>query len=228
MIKHLLPKTAAVLFPLVLLLGKEPANKPAIETYVQESLARGASAGTSPGSLYVTGGLLADVARDLRANQIGDLVTIVVADKASAIARGGTNTSRKSSAGYSVGSIFGRTPAAGALANLAQANGENQLQGQGETSRETVLSATLTARVTHVLPNGNLVLEAQKEVAVNSEKQMITVRGVVRPNDLGPSNLVRSDRLAFLEVAVNGKGVVGDAVRRPFILYRLLMGLLPL
>jgi flagellar L-ring protein precursor FlgH len=50
---------------------------------------------------------------------------------------------------------------------------------------------------------------------------------VIRPSDLGPGNLVRSDRLAELEVRINGKGVVGDAVRRPFILYRILLGLLP-
>jgi flagellar L-ring protein precursor FlgH len=62
---------------------------------------------------------------------------------------------------------------------------------------------------------------------VNSERQTITVRGVVRPADIGPDNVVRSDRLGQLEVRVNGKGVVGDAIKRPFFLYRLLLGLLP-
>ena len=50
---------------------------------------------------------------------------------------------------------------------------------------------------------------------------------MVRPADLLADNTIRSDRLAELEVRVNGKGVVGDAIRRPFILYRLLLGLLP-
>jgi len=81
--------------------------------------------------------------------------------------------------------------------------------------------------VTNVLPNGYLVLSASKDVQVNSERQEVMVRGVIRPSDLGPGNLVRSDRLAELEVRINGKGVVGDAVRRPFILYRILLGLLP-
>jgi flagellar L-ring protein precursor FlgH len=85
----------------------------------------------------------------------------------------------------------------------------------------------MAARVTQVLPNGNLVVEASKEVQVNSEKQAVTLRGLVRPADLSPGNVIRSDRIAYLEVRVNGKGVVGDAVRRPFFLYRLLMGLLP-
>jgi flagellar L-ring protein precursor FlgH len=34
-------------------------------------------------------------------------------------------------------------------------------------------------------------------------------------------------QIADLTIKVTGKGVVGDAVRRPNILYRLLLGLLP-
>jgi flagellar L-ring protein precursor FlgH len=78
-----------------------------------------------------------------------------------------------------------------------------------------------------VLPNGAMLVEAAKDIGINSERQAITVRGVVRPADIGRDNTVRSDRLAQLEVRVNGKGVVGDAIRRPFILYRILLGLLP-
>jgi flagellar L-ring protein precursor FlgH len=78
-----------------------------------------------------------------------------------------------------------------------------------------------------VLPNGGLVIEATKNVEINGERQIITVRGVVRPADIDPTNSVLSNRLGELEVRVNGKGVVGDAIHRPFILYRLLLGLLP-
>jgi flagellar L-ring protein FlgH len=64
-------------------------------------------------------------------------------------------------------------------------------------------------------------------VGVNSEDQAITLRGIVRPQDLSFDNVVGSDRLAMLEVRVNGRGVVGDAIRRPNFLYRLLLGVLP-
>jgi flagellar L-ring protein precursor FlgH len=53
------------------------------------------------------------------------------------------------------------------------------------------------------------------------------VRGVVRPADIDPTNSVPSTRLGDLEIRVNGKGVVGDAIKRPFILFRILLGLLP-
>ena len=101
------------------------------------------------------------------------------------------------------------------------------MSGDGTTSRETVLTTTLSARVTQVLPNGVLAVEGTKTVQVNSEQQIVVVRGLVRPADVSPANTVPSDRIASLEVRINGKGVVGDAVRRPFWLYRLILGLLP-
>jgi len=201
----------------------------AFEQYLEQAGRRAERAGAaaSPGSLWRPGASLADLARDPRASQVNDLVTVVVSDKASAVAKGGTASARKSSAKHSVAALFGPTRAAGPWSNLAGGGGETQLQGQGETSRESELRTTLSARVTHVLPNGYLAIEGVKDIWVNSERQTVTVRGVIRPSDLSPANAVSSDRVAQLEIRVNGKGVVGDAVRRPFILYRILMGLLP-
>jgi flagellar L-ring protein precursor FlgH len=181
----------------------------------------------SPGSTYVAGGRLAEGLRDLRASQIFDLVYIVVSDKASAVSSGVTNTDRKSSLNTSITALAGPTKATGALANLAKVGGETQIQGKGTTSRDNTLTTTLTAEVIAVLPNGNLVVQGQKDILVNSERQVVTVRGIVRPDDLSPTNSIPSDRLARLEIHVNGKGVIEDAVKRPFILYRVLLGLLP-
>jgi len=201
-----------------------------LEQYLSEVSRRGPQMGgeRALGSTYASSLALADLVRDLRASQVDDLVTIMVSDRASAIAKGVTNSSRKSDVSSGVGAFLGRPSPAGALANLAKGSGESQIQGQGQTSRETVLTTTLSARVVQVLPNGNLVIEGTKLIRVNSEQQWITLRGIVRPSDVQPGNIVRSDRLAHLEVQVNGKGVVGDAVRRPFFLYRLLLGILPL
>jgi flagellar L-ring protein precursor FlgH len=181
----------------------------------------------SPGSIYPAGGLLADAMRDLRASQVYDLVNIVVAESSSAISQGTTNTDRKSSANTAITGLLGAQKTSGTLGNLLNTAGETQLQGTGTTSRTSSLTTTLTAEVIAVLPNGNLVLQGQKEILVNSEKQIVTVRGIARPNDLSAVNSIASSQLARLEVHVSGKGVVEDAVRRPNILYRLLLGLLP-
>jgi flagellar L-ring protein precursor FlgH len=201
-----------------------------LDAYVQqagEHAARTAALEMSPGSLWQSGAALANLASDLKASQIDDLVTIVVSEQASAVATGTTKSARSSSANYSVGSVFGKTNPTGPLANMLSATGQQSLSGEGTTTRETVLTTTLSARVAAVLPNGYLVLEGTKNVAVNSENQVVIVRGVARPFDVTPGNIVPSDRLAQLEVRINGKGVVGDAIRRPFFLYRLLLGLLP-
>jgi flagellar L-ring protein precursor FlgH len=89
------------------------------------------------------------------------------------------------------------------------------------------LTTTITARVVDVLPNGFLVVEGNKTVLVNSENQVVSLRGVVRPVDLSYANTVLSGDIGQMELKINGKGVVNDAVRRPNFLYRLLLGVLP-
>jgi flagellar L-ring protein precursor FlgH len=204
-----------------------PEKLSPIERYIEEALAQAATQQPPPGSLYTAGALLGDIGRDLRASRINDIVTIVVSDRASAVSSGAINTGRSSAANSSILSLFGAVASGGSLANLANLSGEQELQGQGQTSRTTVLTTTISARVTHVLPNGYLVVEGLKDIWINSERQQVAIRGVVRWNDLDGGNRVSSDRLANLEVRVNGKGVVGDAIRRPNFFYRLLLGLLP-
>jgi flagellar L-ring protein precursor FlgH len=207
---------------------KPTAPVSALDKYVTQAEARSAEASaTTAGAIWTPASRLADAARDVRASQVDDLLTIVVAEQASAVTSGTTKTQRTSSTKNSVTALAGITKATGPWANLANLSGDTQLQGQGTTTRSTTLSTTLTARVTHVLPGGGLVVEASKDIEINSERQTITVRGVVRPADIDATNSVQSSRLGQLEVHVNGKGVVGDAIRRPFFLYRLLLGLLP-
>jgi flagellar L-ring protein precursor FlgH len=199
-----------------------------LDRYIEQAISgANASPGASAGSTFVQGGRLGDLVSDLRAGQVGDIVTILVSDRASATASGTSNTARKSSASSGITALAGPLKAAGAWPNLASMNGNQQLQGQGTTSRASTFSTTLSARVTHVLPNGDLVVEGGKDVWVNSERQSVVVRGILRPTDLSSGNVIQSDRLSDLEVRINGKGVVGDSIRRPFILYRVLLGLLP-
>lgn len=206
--------------------GAEKQASP-IDRYIEEAGAQSLDQAGSPGSLFTGPSRFSDLVRDLRSLQLNDLVTIVVNDRASAVARGATASNRKSSATAGVAASWMPESTAGRVGELARLSGQTQLDGKGETSRETSLTATLSARVTHVLPNGYLVLEGIKEIQLNSERQNVTVRGVARPNDITAGNLVRSDRLAHLEVRIQGKGVVGDAIRRPNFLYRMLLGILP-
>jgi len=209
---------------------KKKAPQPtALDDYVKASENRSTTeeSGRTPGSTWLNSSMMGDFARDLKASRVDDVVTIVVAEQASAVSTGATQTSRKSTANSSITALAGATPSAGALANLANLSNDTELNGAGTTSRTTALTTNLTARVSKVLPNGFLMVEGTKNVQINSEWQTVTVRGIVRPADLGPDNSVVSNRLGQLEVKLDGKGVVNDAIRRPNVLYRLLLGLLP-
>jgi flagellar L-ring protein FlgH len=180
-----------------------------------------------PGSTWSQNALFSNLGLDLRASRVDDLVTIVVNETFSAVANGDVKTQRQSTAQSNIAQLAGITKATGPLANLLGTNTQTQLQGTGETSRGAVLTANMSARVTHVLPNGYLVVEGTKRVQVSSENQVITVRGVIRPVDLIPPNTITSNLIAQMEIQVNGKGVINDTIHRPNILYRILLGILP-
>lgn len=203
-------------------------QKSALDEYIDEANRRAAAAtAASPGSLWAPAAPLADVAADVRARSIDDIVTIVVNEQASAVATGTTKTGRTSSANAAITSAAGPLRAAGPLANLVNANSSTSLNGSGTTSRVTTLTTVISARVVGVLPNGYLVIEGSKTILVNSENQVITLRGVVRPSDLSTANTVQSGNIAEMELKINGRGVVNDFIHRPNFLYRLLLGILP-
>ena len=206
----------------------DPKPSP-LDKYIEEASVPQASNGQVPsgGSIWFPAARLSNLAADLRARNVDDVVTIVVQESASAVSTGQSKTGRATTAQAAVTSLAGPKAPAGALANLINANSATSINGQGTTSRQTTLTTTISARVTHVLVNGNLVVEGTKNLNVNSENQVIVIRGVIRPIDLDTTNTVSSARLANMELQVNGKGIVNDAVRRPNFLYRLVMGLLP-
>lgn len=207
----------------------KPTEPSPLDRYITEAMQNGPSSqAAAAGSLWFPAAPLLHLTSELRASHVDDVITIQVNESASAATTGATKTGRTSTASSAINALGGITRATGPLANLANLSGSTAINGQGTTSRDITFSTTITARVTHVLPNGYMVVEGSKDIDVNSERQTITVRGVVRPVDLSTANIVLSDHLGQMEVRLNGKGVVGDAIRRPFILYRLLMGVLPL
>src|ERR1700677_2316762 len=206
-----------------------PPEPSPLDKYITDADKDGSSpqAAHPPGSTWSQNALFSNLGMDLRASRVNDLVTIVVSETFSAVANGDVKTQRQSTAQSNISQLAGVTKATGPLANLLNTNTQTQLQGTGETSRGAVLTANMSARVTHVLPNGYLVIEGTKRVQVSSENQVITVRGVIRPVDLVPRNTVSSNLIAQMEIQVSGKGVINDTIHRPNILYRILMGILP-
>jgi len=207
---------------------KEPPESALDQTLKQLAAAQGTDRqALQPGSLWTPTSLFSDLTSDLRARRVGDIITIVVHENLSAVSSGTAKTQRNSTLQANITAAGGITRATGPLANLANAGTTRTLDGQGATTRATTLTATISAVVTQVLPNGSLVIQGTKNVKINSENQILGLRGLVRPVDLDTTNTISSDRVAQMDLQVNGKGIVGDQVKQPFILYRLLMDILP-
>jgi flagellar L-ring protein precursor FlgH len=210
---------------------KKESDQSALDQYLMTvpELPAGAADAPSPGAIWSPEARLADLGRDLRASQVDDVVTIVVTESINAVASGASTTERASSANSSIASsALNKAPSvANAISNLATLSGDQKLNGTGTTSRAATFTTTITARVIRVMPGGLLLIQGDKNIQINSETQAITIRGLVRTADINTNNSVSSTQVGDLEVRLNGKGVVGDAVRRPNALYRLLLGILP-
>lgn len=160
--------------------------------------------------------------QDLRARNIGDIITIVVSEKTSAIKQASTSTARDSNADIGVSELFGLPLNMGARNFLNQGNPFNpevrsaystDFNGTGSTKRSGELSAVITARVVEMLPNGNLVIEGKKDTIVNNELQYIVLSGIVRPEDITDSNTIASSLISDARIEYSGMGVLADEQR---------------
>jgi len=208
---------------------KAPPESSVLDKYVASATANAemTPSDSAPGAIWSPTARLNDLARDPRASQKDDVVTVVVTENINAAAGGNSTSERASSANSSITALAGVKSATGALANLLGQSGDQKLNGTGTTTRTATLTTVLTARVVTVLPGGLLLIEGSKNLDVNSEQQSIVVRGIIRTTDILTNNTIASTQIADMEIRVNGKGVVGDAIRRPNALYRFLLGILP-
>jgi len=94
---------------------------------------------------------------------------------------------------------------------------DKKFQGQGAAERTETLRTKLAAEIVEIKPNGNLVIEARHTVTKQREKTMITLSGVVRPQDVGPDNTVYSYNVADADIRYESSGPVTDANRRGWL-----------
>ena len=67
------------------------------------------------------------------------------------------------------------------LQNIFSPNSSRTLNGQAQTSSDSTLTTSLSGRVVDVLPNGFLVIEAERQMYMNNQHQTVVIHGVVRP-----------------------------------------------
>jgi flagellar L-ring protein precursor FlgH len=180
------------------------------------------STDTPLGSLWTNGGALTNMQTDYKASRLNDLVTIIVLQNTTAQASGNTSTERDFNTNSGISGLAGHISTSG-ISNILTAQSSTKLKGSGSTDASTVMKTNLAGQVVAVLPNGNMVVEAQRMVTINNQKETMVVRGVLRPGDVAPDNTALSTALSNLEIELKGKGVVSDANRPPNPLVRALL-----
>ena len=178
------------------------------------------------GSLWNDNGPFGELFVLPKARRVGDIVTIKIVESSSATNQANTVTERDSSLTASIDAFLGLEQKWINSAHPDFRAGKNfnpfgsisggmtsEFDGSGATSRSGDLTAFMTARVTEVIPGGNLKIEGSREVEVNNEKQVITLSGFVRIRDIAPDNVVLSTFLSDARIAYSGEGDIDDRQR---------------
>jgi flagellar L-ring protein precursor FlgH len=166
------------------------------------------------GSLWTDNGRLANLVTDYKASRVGDLVTISVSQNLSSTNTGNVATNRTFSASSGITALGGHIKTSG-VASLFSPTSTQALTGKAQATSTTALSTTLTGRVVAVLPSGTLVVEAERQIVMNDQREIVILRGMVRTGDLDATNTVASNQVGNLEVEVKGKGIISEGVRSP-------------
>ena len=183
-------------------------------------------------SLWDNGGGLFE---DFRARRVNDLLTINVLESISGSGAADTATARNSTLDAKVTDFFG-APLDLGIPNMygggktfspsVSGSMTDDFKGTGTTNRTGTIVGTITARVVEVLPNGTLSVESRKDITINHEKQVLMLRGAVRPEDISITNTVPSNKVADAEIFLVGDGVLQEK-QKPGWLVRILDGVWP-
>ena len=206
--------------------SKATPPEEALRSYITKVRAQQASEVRAPGSIWSAQGQLVRLGTDVKAFRLHDVVMIVVGESLSASTDGQVKNSRASSAASSVTSLFGALKSSNSLQNLLGANASSGLTAQGQSTTDSSLTTTFGAEVVDVLPNGMLVVQATRQLTFSQQTQLITLRGLVLPEDVSNQNQVLSTAMTDLELEVTGKGIVNDSTYRQSPVARFLEKLL--
>jgi len=176
------------------------------------------------GSLWSPQSSLGDLSVDYKAHNLNDTITILVAVQTTAAQSGTVDSERSLTSSSAITGLLGRTPSA--VNPLLSGQSSSVLKGQGSTASNTTFATSLTGQVIAVLPNGSLVVQAERQIFMNNQHENIILRGMIRPGDIGPSNTVPSTALSNLEIEMKGKGIIADGVRPPNAITRAVLWLL--
>jgi flagellar L-ring protein precursor FlgH len=159
--------------------------------------------------------------KDQRAADVGDIITVLIDIDDEAKMDNETERSRNASEGASLGALVGLEqrldeilPQGVDNTNLVAGESDSVSNGSGSIDRKEEVELQLAALVTQILPNGNMVIHGQQEVRVNFEKRVLSIDGVIRPQDITVNNTVSYQQIAEARIGYGGQGQITD-VQQP-------------
>lgn len=160
---------------------------------------------------------------DQRASKPGDILTVLVNIADSAKVQNDTNSSRQNATQGAVKNFFGLETALTKVmpkgydpTNMINQSGSTSSTGAGTITRQEQIVLSIAAVVTGVLPNGNLVIRGSQEVKTNNEMRVITISGIVRPEDISSENTINHSQIAEARIDYGGEGDLSRVQRTPY------------
>ena len=172
--------------------------------------------GDTAGSLYSQQRGLSLFA-DTRARSVGDIISIVLTESTQASKNAGTAVARDAGIDVSQPTIFGRSnpdfsvDGRKGLTLEQSIASASEFSGNGSTNQSNSLSGASAVQVARVLPNGNLMIQGEKWLALNKGEEFIQLRGIVRPEDISSTNTIPSTMVADARISYGGTGVIDRA-----------------
>lgn len=144
---------------------------------------------------------------DKVAFRIGDILTVKLEESTNGQYKANTKTSKTATLTYPAPTFFGQ-----ALPGLDSATDTQQnFQGKGNSDQSNKLTGTITVTVTQLLSNSNLVIQGESWVTIDQGQEYVQLTGMVRPEDIGPNNIVSSQRVANAKITYGARGQAGYA-----------------
>lgn len=135
---------------------------------------------------------------DRRARMVGDILTMTINEKTSAGKAAASSDSKSGSVNFAASKLFGAPVSTVADAALG-ASSANKFDNKGAVSSSNTFSGTMAVTVIDVLPNGNLVVSGEKQIALDKSSEFIRFSGVVSPDAI-VGNTVASTQVADARV----------------------------
>lgn len=147
---------------------------------------------------------------DRRPRNVGDIVTIVIEERTNAQKRVATSTERSSDATLGWGAVPSILPGNVSPDQNFNIGGGNTMEGTGSSRADNMFTGTLTTTVIGVLPNGNLQIAGDKQIAINRGSEYLRFSGVVDPRSITGNNTVSSTQVADAKIEFRSKGVMDE------------------